>query len=451
MRVRARAQADLAALALRHRVLVLVEDLHVPARHRLAHRALADLHERVVGDQRIGLGEPVVVEHREPVLLAEPADRLRVQRLARRAHAAELLRVARARVGDRHHRAHRGRRREDVGRLVAGQEVELLVRVEPALALIHELHGAEPPRPEQRRDAGRPRPLAHAVEALAVLHVVAVDELLVREQVAVRVQDALGEARGAGGVVELRRVVGRGVDRLERRVAAGQQVLVEDQDLVGLDAVRVGLVGDEDLRLRSRRSGGGCRRRRRAPTSRAGSRRPCRCRRRRRRSRGSAAAASRRGHPALHRGRAARSRSGSTTPAARPSGSPGRCPRSPRGSSRACPAGACRSSRPRCCSARGRATRARRRLPRRSRYPGSSLSSLDVQADDTEGVPGRRPFTVRSYPRADVADRHGRAAARRRAGDGGARLPDHPARRRAAALRAGVPPRACCDAGATRR
>ena len=85
VRVRARAQADLAPLALRHRLLVLVEDLHVPARHRLAHRALAHVHERVVGAQRIGLGEAVVVEHGEAVLLAEPADRLGVQRLAGRA------------------------------------------------------------------------------------------------------------------------------------------------------------------------------------------------------------------------------------------------------------------------------------------------------------------------------------------------------------------------------
>ena len=83
MRVRARAEADLAALALRDGLLVLVEDLHVPARHRLAHRALAHLHERVVRDERVRLGEPVVVEHRDAVLLAEPADRLGVQRLAR--------------------------------------------------------------------------------------------------------------------------------------------------------------------------------------------------------------------------------------------------------------------------------------------------------------------------------------------------------------------------------
>ena len=86
------------------------------------------------------------------------------------------------------------------------------MRVKAALALVDDLHGAEPPRAEQRRDAGRPRPLAHAVEELALLHLVAVDELLVREQVAVRVDDALRQAGRAGGVVELRRVVGRGVD-----------------------------------------------------------------------------------------------------------------------------------------------------------------------------------------------------------------------------------------------
>src|SRR5215217_5021299 len=45
VRVRAGAEADLAAPALLHRLLVLVEDPHVPARHRLAHRALAHLEE----------------------------------------------------------------------------------------------------------------------------------------------------------------------------------------------------------------------------------------------------------------------------------------------------------------------------------------------------------------------------------------------------------------------
>ena len=43
------------------------------------------------------------------------------------------------------------------------------MRVEAALALVDALDRAQPPRPEQRRDPGRPRPLAHAVEALAVL------------------------------------------------------------------------------------------------------------------------------------------------------------------------------------------------------------------------------------------------------------------------------------------
>src|SRR5438445_11968558 len=44
VRVRAGAEADLTAVALRDRLLVLIEDLHVPARHRLAYRSLAHLH-----------------------------------------------------------------------------------------------------------------------------------------------------------------------------------------------------------------------------------------------------------------------------------------------------------------------------------------------------------------------------------------------------------------------
>src|SRR5436190_15029956 len=57
VRVRARAQADLAALATRDLLLVLVEDADVPAGHRPSHRALADLHPRVVRDERVRLGQ----------------------------------------------------------------------------------------------------------------------------------------------------------------------------------------------------------------------------------------------------------------------------------------------------------------------------------------------------------------------------------------------------------
>src|SRR3954465_10640022 len=59
---------------------------------------------------------------------------------------------------------------------------------------------AAPPHPPAPGD----RPLADAVEALAVPDLVAVDELLVGEQVAVRVDDALGQAGRAARVVELR-------------------------------------------------------------------------------------------------------------------------------------------------------------------------------------------------------------------------------------------------------
>ena len=118
---------------------------------------------------------------------------------------------------DGHHGPHRRRRREHVRDLVAAEEVELLVRVEPALALIDALNGAQSPRAQQRRDARRPCPLAHAVEALSVLDLVAVGELLVRQEVAVGMDDALRHAGRSRRVVELRGVVGRGIGSLEAR------------------------------------------------------------------------------------------------------------------------------------------------------------------------------------------------------------------------------------------
>ena len=132
---------------------------------------------------------------------------------------------------------------------MAAEEVELLVGVEAALALEHDLHGAEAPRPEQRRDPGGPRPLPHPVEALALLHLVAELELLVGEDVAVRVDDALGQPGGAGRVVELRRVVGARVEGLVLGRVAVEQAVVEDRAGSScVEARRVGLVGDEDLR-----------------------------------------------------------------------------------------------------------------------------------------------------------------------------------------------------------
>src|SRR5262249_57589199 len=91
VRVRARAQADLAAVAARYRLLVLIEDLDVPAGHRQPHRSFADVEKRVVRDERVRLGEAVVVEHRDAVLLAEPPDRLGVHRLAARPDPTQLL------------------------------------------------------------------------------------------------------------------------------------------------------------------------------------------------------------------------------------------------------------------------------------------------------------------------------------------------------------------------
>src|SRR4051794_34349617 len=71
VRVRARAETDLTALAARHLLLVLVEDPDVPPGHRPSHRALADLHPREVRAQRIRLGQAVVVENGETVFVSE--------------------------------------------------------------------------------------------------------------------------------------------------------------------------------------------------------------------------------------------------------------------------------------------------------------------------------------------------------------------------------------------
>ena len=256
--------------------------------------------------ERIGLGQAVEVEHREPVLLAEPADRLGVERLAGAEQtirnfcgialpASPMAIIARIAVG----------RREDVRDLVAAEEVELLGRVEAALALEDALQRAEPPRPEQRRDARGPGPLAHAVEALAVLDVVAVDELLVGEDVAVGVDDALRDARSCRTCSRAAPGRRRRCRRVRSRSAGRRAARVEDEHLLDPRGSKRGAFGSSvtsTFGLRVASAGGGCRRRRRAPTSTAGSRRASTWRRRPPPSRASAAARPRRGPRARRRG-----------------------------------------------------------------------------------------------------------------------------------------------------
>ena len=264
MRVGAGAQADLAALADAQGLLVLVEDGHLPARHRPPHRSLAHLDGREVAAQRVALGEAVVVEHGHPVLVAEPADHLGVERLAGRTGDAQLReRVGLARVGHSGHRPQRRRRGEHVLHPVLGQEAQVLLGVVAALARLHERHRPVAPRAEQRADAGRPGPLTGAVEELAVAHVVAELELLVGEQIAVGVQDALGQSGRAGGVVQLGGVVGSRVGHLVAVRRTAHRVVEVDVGVLLLaahhehpldqplrDAVAVGGIGDDRLGAR---------------------------------------------------------------------------------------------------------------------------------------------------------------------------------------------------------
>jgi hypothetical protein len=127
---------------------------------------------------------------------------------------------------------------------VPGERGQLLLGVEAALALKDVLGRAQPPRPEERRDPRRPRPLAHAVEELALLDVVAVDELFVREQVAMRVEDSLRQSRRSRGVIELGRIIGCSVECLEAGRGVVEEPGIEQQQLVHHPALDpIGVVG----------------------------------------------------------------------------------------------------------------------------------------------------------------------------------------------------------------
>ena len=192
------------------------------------------------------------------------------------------------------------------------------------------------------------------------LDVVAVDELLVGEDVAVGVEDALGEPGGARRVVELGRVVGGGVDRLEvvvvRRRAARRRGRSPRRP-GRRHAVGVGRVGDDHLRPASPRPGARSRRRRRAPTARAGSRRASRCRGTSPPSRARPAAQHRNPVPALDpvRGEQVRGPVGERLQLA-PAHARAGCRGSPRRPSPCVGAAACRRRRRRCCSGPGPAS-----------------------------------------------------------------------------------------------
>ena len=160
----------------------------------------------------------------------------------------------------RGHRPQRGRRREQVADLVLLEHVERLRGVVAALAAEHRDRRPEPPRPEDAgHDAGDPGPLAGRVEDLVVAHVVDVLELVVGEEVAVRVDDPLRQPGRAGRVVDLGGLVGRGVERREdvrRPRDRLAELAVDDQHVLSSGSSsrtrsmrsRVGGVGHDHLR-----------------------------------------------------------------------------------------------------------------------------------------------------------------------------------------------------------
>ena len=135
---------------------------------------------------------------------------------------------------------------------MTAEEVELLVRIEAALAPVDALQRAETPRPEKRRDPRRPCPLAHAVEPLAVFDLVAIEKLLVAEDVAMRMHDPFRESRRARGVVQLRRILGGGVAH-DRLSGSGSECLpIDDENLRrrAVEAAGIRVIRDDELRPR---------------------------------------------------------------------------------------------------------------------------------------------------------------------------------------------------------
>ena len=248
-----------------------------------------------------------------------------------------------------------------------------------------------------------------------------------------RVQDALGEAGGAGGVVELGRVVRGRVDGLEVRRRAGEQVVVQHDhvlDQVAVDPVGVLGVGDQHLRLRVGDAVAdalvpvqhGHREQDRARLPGAEEHRG-RLGRRRQQHRDAVPALD----AVLAQHVRALGREVLQLAPARPSA---RCRASPPRPSRACRAGACRTRRRRCCSAPGRSTDARHRPARTCARPWSPRRRVYELPEPKEG-----PAFFASPP----CRRRGRggagaaAGAARRPGGGRARA----AERRGLALRLG--------------
>ena len=90
------------------------------------------------------------------------------------------------------------------------------------------------------------------METLAVLDFVAVEKFLVAKDVAMRMDDAFRESRRARCVIELRRIVGRGVaeDRIGLRTY--ERIFVHEQETGCRSAEAAGIhrIRDDELRAR---------------------------------------------------------------------------------------------------------------------------------------------------------------------------------------------------------
>ena len=214
-----RPDGDVAELAGRQHAAVVADDLHLVAERRLADPAGRRVEQRRAGrHDHVAFGLAIELVQGQAEFAPSPFQQFLAERLAAARRRAQRERPARARRRHQPQHPQRGRRQEGAGHLVARHQVEGRLGVELGEAAGEHRDAVMPGRQQHVEQAADPGPVGRRPDEVAFLRKRAVRHLdagQVPEQHAVRMQDPLGLAGGAGGVDDDRRIVGGGVDRLE--------------------------------------------------------------------------------------------------------------------------------------------------------------------------------------------------------------------------------------------
>src|SRR5882757_1643858 len=190
LRVRPRTQANLARFTHRDTLPGAVQHGYIPAGQWSPHGARLHRDPGEVSDQWIGLRRTVVVENRHAELFSEPVDQIGGERLVGTTHHPERLRIPLPGVGcGRAQLAQEGRIDQGVRDTIARGGLEQADRVETGGRTVDELNRTGTQWAHQLGHG--PRPLASAVEHVSWPQVMAHVELVMSEQRAVCMHDAL--------------------------------------------------------------------------------------------------------------------------------------------------------------------------------------------------------------------------------------------------------------------